>query len=152
MKVKASSVYEFLRGKYKMAVLAGIASIPFTLGVNWAFSTSNLEALSLFIACAISGFHYESGWVRAGTVTALVGGIPILIWQTGVVVTDWWGNPILVDAVGDSWSMGVASVGAGILTFGVSVVILLIIGVVGGGTGEWVHSRIGSSRQLQPEA
>lgn len=143
---------EVMRGPYQIPILLGVISIPFSLGINLTFPSSSIEVLPLFVASLVAGYIYQPQGVQAGTVTALSGGVPILVWQTGVVVADWWGNPILVDAVGDSWSMGLASIGAGVVTIGVATVVLVVIGAVGGGAGEWLHSQFGSSRQRRAEA
>ena len=138
--------------EYRTAILIGIASVPFTVGINWAFVNGNVDMLPLFVACVVSGYlHYSDGMHR-GIVTAFAGGVPVLIWQIGVVVGDWWGNPILVDTVGSSWQMGAASVGAALLSIGVGVILLFVIGAVAGGLGKWIYYQFDDSRRFQTEA
>lgn len=142
-------------GKFRTAALLGIASIPFTFGINWVLTPDPVSATPLFIASIISGYLYQSHSIKgthAGVVTGLTGGIPILLWQTGSTVVDWWGHSILVDAVGDSWLMATSSVGAGVATFGILTVVMVVIGIIGGFIGEWMNNRIGQTHPLGSEA
>jgi len=137
---------------YRTSVLIGILSIPITVGLNWALATRNVQALPLFAACVVTGYLYQSDGVRAGAVTALTGSIPILLRQAEMVVTDWWGNPVLVAVVNNSWLEGAVSVGAAVLTVGGTLAVLLVVGLVGGGAGEWIDSRVGDSQRFRTGA
>ncbi|ELY56511.1 hypothetical protein C491_13267 [Natronococcus amylolyticus DSM 10524] len=142
-------------GQFRTAALLGIISIPFTFGVNWVLTPDPVQAMPLFVVCIISGYLYQSQPIKgthAGMVTGLTGGIPILFWQSGATVVDWWGHSILVDAVGDSWLMVVSSVGAGVVTFGILTVVMVVIGSIGGFIGEWINNRIDRTHPLGSEA
>lgn len=131
--------------QFRTAILLGIASLPFTAVINWTLAPTPADATVLFVVCIISGNIYQSRSVKgvyAGLVTGLVGGLPILFWQSWSTVVDWWGNPILVDAMGDSWLMIISSVGAGVVTYGIVTLVIAVIGMVGGFVGEWLTTRI----------
>jgi len=141
-------------GPLRNAVLLGIVSIPFTIGINWVFVFDGVQALPLFIACVASGYLSRSQRVngmQAGIVTGISGGIPILFWQSGVAVSAWWGNPILVDVVGDSWLMNASSAGAGVLTAGILTLVLIVVGVIGGLLGQWMDDRFSSKQAANRE-
>ncbi|ADD07114.1 uncharacterized protein Nmag_3564 [Natrialba magadii ATCC 43099] len=142
-------------GQFRTAVLLGIASIPFTFGINWVLTPDPVSATPLFIASIISGYLYQSHSIKGthvGVVTGLTGGIPIVLWQSGATVVDWWGHSTLVDAVGDSWLMAISSVGAGVATFGLLTIVMVVIGVIGGFIGEWMNNRIDRTHTLRSEA
>ncbi|MDQ2050600.1 DUF5518 domain-containing protein [Natronolimnohabitans sp. A-GB9] len=129
--------------EFRTAILLGIASIPFTIGINLLYSPTQAEALPVFVACVISGYLYQSTPIRGtrvGIVTGLVGGVPILVWQTVTVLTEWWGHSLLIDIVGDSGLMAISSAGAAVITFGILVIVLSIIGYIGGFIGSWLNS------------
>ena len=131
---------------YRVAILVGVASIPFTVGINMVFTTGRIEAIALFGACLIAGYLYEStsvSSVRAGAVSGLAGGVPVAIWQGVLTAIEWWGNPILEDLVGDGGSMALSTAGATMLTVVILTVVVLIVGTVGGLLGGWLGDRVG---------
>jgi len=137
--------------RYRLAVLFGIASIPVTVAVNVAVPPASFpqtsEAFPVLIACFVTGYSYRSREVasaRAGAITGFVGGVPIILWQTAAGVNDWWGHPIVVEAVGDSLLLVVVTGGVAVVTVGVLSGIFLLVGVVAGSAGGWLNGRISS--------
>lgn len=134
--------------RFRTAVVLGGASIPFTVVGNWILTPDPISATSLFIACVMSGYLYRTrleSSTRAGTLTGFIGGIPIIVWECRMVLIDWWGNPILTDAVG-AGLMAVITIGAGLSTAAILTVVLLSVGLVGGIVGEWMNGHIESVR------
>lgn len=134
--------------RFRTAVLLGIASIPFTVGANWLLMSDTVEGTPLFVACVISGYLYGSrveSPVHAGTLTGLVGGAPVFVLESSATLVEFWGNPTVTDIIGASIGMAAVSVLAALLTAGIWVVILLVIGALGGLIGGWINGRIGSS-------
>ncbi|WP_114576100.1 DUF5518 domain-containing protein [Saliphagus sp. LR7] len=137
--------------RFRTAVLLGLASIPFTVGANWLLTPDSVEATSLLVACVISGYlcgiRGESP-VHAGTLTGLVGGAPILVWESATTLVEWWGYPPLTEVAGNSIA-AVAAVLAALLSTLIVVVILLVIGWIGGSIGGWASKRIDPPRRLR---
>lgn len=132
-------------GQFQTAILLGLASIPFTIGVNWLLTPDPLSVEPLFFACVTSGYMYGSrsmSETRAGTITGIVGGFPVLLFQSGSAFTEVWGNPILVEITGESWIMTLTSIGAVGVTFVVLAVILVIIGIIGGIVGGLINDGV----------
>lgn len=137
--------------QFRGVILLGVASIPFTVGVNWMSTSDPVSGVPVFVASVISGYVYKSRSMkgrRAGAVTGLVGGVPILLWQTVAALAEWWGHPILVEAVGESWIMALASVGAAGVTFVVLAIVLSTVGAIGGFIGGFVNSALGTISPL----
>lgn len=131
--------------QFRVAVLLGLASIPFTVGVNWLLTTDPTSATPLFLACVLTGSLYRSRPVsatRAGELTAIAGGLPIVGWQSGVAFAELWGHPSVTAAVGDSSLMVAASVGAALVTAAVLILALVIVGPIGGWLGSWLSGRL----------
>nr|WP_049928917.1 DUF5518 domain-containing protein [Halopiger goleimassiliensis] len=141
--------------QFRVAILLGIASIPLTVGINLAYTPDPVSATPLFAACIVSGYLYRPRpviGIRAGVVTGLAGGVPILVRQGVAAVGDWWGNAILVDLVGDSWGMALSSAGAGVLTVAILTIVLVVVGSVGGLVGGWLNDRLGGRGALGTNA
>ncbi len=135
--------------RFRTAVLLGVASIPFTVGYNWILTPDPISATPLVVACVLAGYHYHSRSIRgtrAGAVTGIVGGIPIVVWNAGTGLVGWWGNPVLVDAVGNSWLMAVISVGAAVATLLIMPIVLLFVGMACGFVGDWLHEHLDTTR------
>ncbi|SER81076.1 hypothetical protein SAMN04489841_4619 [Natrinema salaciae] len=112
---------------------------------NWVLDPDTVSGTALIVACVLSGYHdgaQSSDGTRAGAVTAAIGGVPILLWQSGTTALEWWNHPILVDLVGDSWLMAASSVAAAGCTVVIGVVVFLIVGQLRGFIGGWLHDRL----------
>lgn len=141
---------DVLDERFRLALVLGLASIPFTVGVNWLLSPDPVSATPVGIACVIAGYAARSRSVagtRAGAVTGLVGGVPIVVWQSWIALSDWWNHPTVVDAVGDAWAMAAAT-GAAVVTAVVLAAILALVGAVGGFVGDWVNRRFDPARAV----
>ncbi|MCU4974173.1 DUF5518 domain-containing protein [Halobacteria archaeon AArc-m2/3/4] len=135
--------------QFRVAVLLGIGSIPLTVGINWLLTPDPVSATPLFFACVCSGYLYRSRSIdgtRAGVVTGLVGGVPVLIWQSWTALIEWWNHPRVIAAVGDSLLLAAASVGAALVTGAIVSVVLVVIGMIGGGIGSWLNERLSPTR------
>ena len=140
--------------RFRAAVVLGVASIPFTAGVNWVLTPDPVEGTPLLIACVLSGYLHDSRSVdsaRAGALTGFVGSPPVVVWQTWRAFVEWWDNPLLVGIVGDSVLMTVVSVGVTLLAAVAMPVVMLAAGWLGGTVGGWIHERIGSTRLFGSE-
>lgn len=131
--------------RFRTAVVLGIASLPFTVVVNWILTPDPLSATSLFIVCVMSGYLYRprsESSTRAGTLTGFIGGIPLFVWESWTTLINWWGNPILTDTVGNSVMMAAVSVGAALITGLILTIILRVVGLLGGTVGRWMNEHI----------
>ena len=124
--------------EYRFAVLLGIAVIPVVLVENLVLgmpaTNEPLMATGLGVACLVAGWVYERREgepMRAGVVTALVGGSVLVVWSVFQVLTGWWGNPTLVDALGET-GMAVATGLAVIMVVFFMLAILVVVGIVAG--------------------
>ncbi|WP_066146252.1 DUF5518 domain-containing protein [Haladaptatus sp. R4] len=141
--------------RFRTAVLLGVASIPFTVGYNWLLSPDPVSVTPLAVACVLSGYRYGPRSIRGtrvGAVTGIVGGVPIAVWNAGIGLDEWWGNPVLVDAVGNSWLMAVISVAAAVVTLLITPIVLLFVGMACGFVGGWLHERLDPTRQRRSGA
>jgi hypothetical protein len=135
--------------RFRTAVVLGIASIPFTVGVNWILAPDTTEATPILIACVLSGYLYESRSVstaRAGMLTGFVGGIPIVVRNSWTAFTDVWEYLIVIHAVSNSVILATVSVGVALLAVVVMPVVLMVVGWIGGVVGGWVNERVDSAR------
>ena len=142
--------HDVRNAQFRTALLLGVASIPCTIGSNWILRPDPVLATPLVVACVLSGYRYgsrsESG-TRAGAVTAIAGGTPILLWQSGLTLLESWRHPVLVDIVGDSWLMALFAAGAAGVTFVLAALTLLLVGRAGGFVGEWTNDRLDTVRK-----
>lgn len=137
--------------RFRTAVFLGAASIPLTIGANWLLRPETLSGTALFVACVISGYLANSQSIdpaRAGAVTGAIGGIPLVLWETGATVVEWWRHPTIIDAAGNPWLLAAVSAGAGASTTVILAVVLLIVGRIGGFIGGWLNDRIDITRHF----
>ncbi|ODR80698.1 hypothetical protein BG842_16975 [Haladaptatus sp. W1] len=141
--------------EFRLAVLLGVASIPVTVWQNWILTPNalprNSNASALFVACVIAGYCYQqrpAASSRAGTITGVVGGTPIVLWQSAIGFSDAWGAPI----VGDPVLLPVVVGGLVFILAAFLFVVVSFVGRVGGGIGGWLSERLHSPRLLDSTA
>ncbi|WP_049921611.1 DUF5518 domain-containing protein [Halopiger djelfimassiliensis] len=142
-------------GQFRTAIYLGLALLPLAIGGGWILNSDPVWSIPLFVACVFSGYLYRDRSeksARAGAVTAVVGGAPILVWRTGTTVLELWNYPELVDAVGDRRLMALLSAGAAVTTFVILALTLLVIGQLGGFVGGWMSARLEGAEKSDPEA
>jgi hypothetical protein len=135
--------------EYRLAVLLGAASIPVTVWVNWALVPGALprssEIWPVTVACLAAGYCYApraaaSG--RAGAITALVGGAPVVLWQAVAGFGDAWNSGI----VGGQAPRAVLAAGIAVVTVSGLALLLWVVGTLCGGLGARLRGRLDASR------
>lgn len=137
--------------RLRSAIILGISSIPLTIGVNWAFTPNPASATFLFLASIFAGYLYAPRSVdstRAGALTGIIGGIPIIVWASLMALLDFGSYPPLTDSVGNPVAIAAISIGAACITAVILVVVLLLIGVTGGAIGYMINERLPHSQNL----
>lgn len=141
--------------QFRLAVFLGLASIPVTVWLNWILTPNALprssEISALLIASVIAGYAYQprpATSSRAGTITGLVGGLPVVFWQSATGFSDVWNSPLVIDAVGESALIPVVAGGFAFISVIILFVIVLLVSRVGGSIGGWLNERLHSSRLL----
>lgn len=117
---------------FRTATAYGLASIPFTVAINWATTPDTLSATALLIACVAVGYRYQSRPTephRAGARAGMVGSIPLLVWAAVETVSTW---------VDETASLVVAG-GAALMTVLVLAGVAALVGILGGYAGAWLH-------------
>ena len=128
--------------RFRTAARLGIASIPVTIALNAVLSFDSAVATPLLVACVISGYYHRSrsmDGTRAGAVTAVPGGLPLLLWMGGMRALEWLRKPLFAEAVADSQAM--APIGAAVFVgqFVVLALVVILLGRTGGTVGEWLY-------------
>lgn len=124
----------------RTATLLGVASIPFTIAVNWTASPDAASGTPLFVAAIIAGYDYRTKPIKsshAGGQAALVGSIPILVWWTADAAIE----------VASALEGAAFGVGVGLVVIVLGVLLMTFVGMVGGVIGGWLR---GLTTRVQP--
>ena len=90
----------------------------------------------------ISGYYYRSrstNGTRAGAVTAVPGGLPLLVWAGGTRALEWLRNPRFAEAVADSRATVAIWIGVFVGYLVVLALVVVLLGRTGGTVGERVY-------------
>lgn len=125
----------------RTAVLAGLATIPFTILLSWESDPSTFSGTPIFVAGLLVGYLYRDrsmGSRRAGKLTGIVGAVPAVIWSAVYVLSVFRTEPTRIAGVFAALAPIGIAVGAGIL---------VLIGVVGAIVGNWIAKRLCADSQ-----
>lgn len=120
---------------FRTATTYGLASIPFTIAINWATTSDTLSATALFLACVAVGYRYQPRPIephRAGARAGMSGSLPLLAWVAVETVSTW---------LDETASLVVAS-GAALMTVLVLAGVAALVGILGGYAGAWLHRSV----------
>lgn len=134
--------HDLVDDRFRTAARLGVASIPFTIALNAVLSSDAVVATPLLVACVISGYYYRSrsmNGTRAGAVTAVPGGLPLLVWAGGTRALEWFRNPLFAEVVADSRAMVAIWIGVFVGYLVVLALVAVLLGRTGGTVGEWVY-------------
>lgn len=147
--------------RFRVAVALGIVSIPISIAVNWlSFPTPvtspamghSFEGTILLVACLLAGYLYGSrlmASIRAGVITGVVGGSPLVVWAMAATFVVWWPHLGTVNFVTGPMTRAALTVAATGLVGVVGAAVILVIGYVGGRVGGWANDRVASARALE---
>jgi len=128
----------------RTAVLAGLATIPFTVLLSWDSDPSTFSGTPIFVAGLLVGYLYYDRQTesRAGKLTGIVGGAPIVIWS----VVDWLPflrtEPPGFVVAGSLLALIVIAVGVGLFA---------LIGIIGAIVGNGVAERLDADGRATAE-
>jgi len=120
----------------RTAVLAGLASIPFTVLLSWDSDPSTFSGTPILVAGLLVGYLYSERSMesrRAGKLVGLVGAVPVVLWSVVYVFSVFRTEPTRIAAVFAVLAPIGIAVGAGIL---------VLIGVVGAIIGDGIATRL----------
>ena len=128
---------------WKYALIGGLASIPFTLGMYWLSGTGNEFSSSMvFFGGLLAGYLSKRdsiGASRAGGLAGVIGGLPGLIWIF----------PALLSTVSNFdglWST-LPMMALFAILFGTAFLLIsALVGILGGEIGGWLFERLGNGQ------
>lgn len=135
--------------EYKYGSLLGFISLLFTTLINLILTPETVSGTPLLIASIASGFVYRrdpSDSRRAGSICGVIGAIPIVIYQSWIIIGELWNSSLLGGPARDPFMMVVLALLGIIVSVPIMYAISVFVGFIGGIIGGWVGRRIESLR------
>lgn len=120
----------------RTAVLAGLATIPFTVLLSWESDPSTFSGTPILVAGLLVGYLYSDRATesrQAGKLVGVVGAVPVVIWS----VVDWL--PVLRT---EPPGFVVASSLLTLIVMAIGVGLFALIGIIGATVGNGIAKRL----------